>query len=975
MTASNLKWTPPAREGLDRYFALKLSPAELDGADPQELRADLQAHMEEEMARAGVHLVTLEDLRLALARMGETLPPPHKSPLPGATEIPSLPSPAPGAFLTSPGVPAPAAAAGPDEISTPSYPPPASTPPPTLTPALATATDAPPTQTPPPSAPPPAPAAPENPDWKCGAKKPWWYAPPPVSCKKPPIKGRHGVRHLTTYFVLGFLLPLFVFLFELCTRGSADVLFDPMPDLWHHLLVLTVPLAGWSFWRSARGKTSPRMERALPWLVGLALPAALWYAICYLPVAPIAVIGIIWFGIGLLPLSPLLATIILARARVQLLRHPAEGTARGLKWGFRLGVLAVLLVETPALITRVAVHRASDTGADAEVWASAARMVRRFGSESALLRICYQEKSPAGWVSSWINLASGSGESPWDESLTVSRDLYFRVTGTPFNDARPPFVWRPILGQPFAQGSRRRIDEARGGTEVAGRVTGLSLGDSRMDWHCEEASGLTWGEWTLTFQNATARPEEARCRIALPPGGFVSRVTLWVDGKPEEAAFSTVAKVRAAYQAVAVVERRDPVLVTQPDAGTILLQAFPVPARGQLKTRITITVPAGTGDRVWLPSLVERNFELPDSGTQPLWIQADRGTLALSADLHAQAAMEGTSPTLTAGLPWSKLSGNGTAFTWTHRSAPLVFCEDPLAPAESKIVVAKAGAPEVIQPGAIAWVIDSSGPLAAWKAAMTAAVKTLSPAGQSAVFLPGDTAAELKVLTNPDDFSPSFAGGRDNAPALAAALDWLRGKPSGCLIWLHGPQPGGPDARVSLEQILDRSPASPLLLDLPLIPGQNNFSRLLANAPRLRTLAVRHEGQDLAASIRAALTQRAPEFSVLPAGTAPPEGAVKTSDSLARWYARREAARLSLTNPAAASALAASHQIVSPWSGAVVLERASDYTKNGLTQSNAAVSQQVPVIPEPSGVALLLLSATHLLLRRRRPGRTTGNAF
>ncbi len=104
----------------------------------------------------------------------------------------------------------------------------------------------------------------------------------------------------------------------------------------------------------------------------------------------------------------------------------------------------------------------------------------------------------------------------------------------------------------------------------------------------------------------------------------------------------------------------------------------------------------------------------------------------------------------------------------------------------------------------------------------------------------------------------------------------------------------------------------------------------------------------------------------LPEASNPPEGAVKTNDSLARWFARTEASRLALTDPPAASALAAAHQIVSPWSGAVVLERADDYAKHGLQQSSASVSQQIPAIPEPSGVVLMMLSAVPFLLRRRR---------
>jgi hypothetical protein len=130
-------------------------------------------------------------------------------------------------------------------------------------------------------------------------------------------------------------------------------------------------------------------------------------------------------------------------------------------------------------------------------------------------------------------------------------------------------------------------------------------------------------------------------------------------------------------------------------------------------------------------------------------------------------------------------------------------------------------------------------------------------------------------------------------------------------------------------------------------------------------LPVRHEA-DLALSIRNAFQQRGGTFSTLPEGSTPPIGAVKTSDTLARWFARQEATRLGLKNPAAASAMATSHQIVSLWSGAVVLERTEDYKKHGLTQSTASVSQQIPVIPEPSGVLLLLLSTIPFLTRRHR---------
>jgi hypothetical protein len=92
---------------------------------------------------------------------------------------------------------------------------------------------------------------------------------------------------------------------------------------------------------------------------------------------------------------------------------------------------------------------------------------------------------------------------------------------------------------------------------------------------------------------------------------------------------------------------------------------------------------------------------------------------------------------------------------------------------------------------------------------------------------------------------------------------------------------------------------------------------------------------------------------------------VEVSDSVARWRAMLEAYRLAPGDPAAAGLLAAKHQVVTPWSGAVVLERAGDYKENGLEQSSGKVAQAMPIVPEPSS-ALLCASALLILTRRRR---------
>src|SRR6185369_17616494 len=146
-------------------------------------------------------------------------------------------------------------------------------------------------------------------------------------------------------------------------------------------------------------------------------------------------------------------------------------------------------------------------------------------------------------------------------SADQARQIYFRVTGRPFNSVPPPALYTR-LGRWNAMEEEFSWDEAVGGEAVAGRVKGLSLQSSRMDAVAEPDSATVYCEWTLEFKNVSSLDREARAQISLPPGGVVSRLTLWVNGEEREAAFSGRSHVREAYQQVAVVQRHDPVLVT-----------------------------------------------------------------------------------------------------------------------------------------------------------------------------------------------------------------------------------------------------------------------------------------------------------------------------------------------------------------------------------------------------------------------------
>jgi hypothetical protein len=90
-----------------------------------------------------------------------------------------------------------------------------------------------------------------------------------------------------------------------------------------------------------------------------------------------------------------------------------------------------------------------------------------------------------------------------------------------------------------------------------------------------------------------------------------------------------------------------------------------------------------------------------------------------------------------------------------------------------------------------------------------------------------------------------------------------------------------------------------------------------------------------------------------------------TDRHAARLWGREEIERLR-TTPASldtAIQLALQLQLVTPVSGAVVLERQEQYDRHGLKPVDAAT---VPTVPEPATAGLLALGAAWLAARRRR---------
>jgi hypothetical protein len=770
------------------------------------------------------------------------------------------------------------------------------------------------------------------------------------------------------------VLPLVALGVELSTRICAEALFDPLPTPLHVVLAAAVPLANLAALLALLRPPTPRVWRFVGFANGLAVGVAAYYTLIFLPLVPISVVFVIAYGLGLLSLSPLVNLVAglglwrALRARSPLPRRPWLRPGAG-AWGLLASFLVLLAVAAPGAITRFAlVGAAEGLGEDRT---RALRLLRSLGDRELLLRACYERSGEAGDL---VSMLFGSRRV----SPEAAREVYYRVTGDPFNSVPPPRL-ASVRGESLAD----FWDFEQGGAAVGGVLKGLSLAASRLDGSVDPDAALGYVEWTLELRNDAAVTREARAVVALPPGGVVTRATLWIAGEEREAAFGGRAAVRAAYEKVVRVQQRDPLLVTTAGPDRILVQCFPVPVGGTMKVRIGITTPllvetAGRA-RLLLPHFVERNFAVAPELRHALWVDSEAGLTALDdeataiiPDITARPALV-AKPVLVAersevastvrGLLDDSALARRSIVADRRADVMASWANDPLEPAFDVVESLEPVAQSRL--GSVVVVLDGSRALAA-EAEGLRRVLADRPGGRALeIVLAGDEIVDLEAG---DVRAGRFGGGTDNVAALVESWDRVAGERDALVVWVHGPQPVELGRADELMQRCARRPQGPRLVALAAAPGPNRVLDALDGCP-WATVAARRG--TLADDLRALLAGGTPSGATLvpwlervPAGTRR-DGAEKTSAHLVRLWAREEAERRAVMAPPerGPTDFAVRYSLVTPWSGAVVLETAQQYEAAGLTPGSP---QEVPTIPEPS-LVVLLVSAAALLALVARP--------
>lgn len=760
--------------------------------------------------------------------------------------------------------------------------------------------------------------------------------------------------------VAGVILPAIAITVEATTNLCAQMFVDPFPTTGHLLLVLLVPLAQLQVWFAIR-RHDPRRLALAGVLNIVSLAVTLFYSFVYLPLIPIAALTLL-IALGILLLAPFFALITALVMRKQLrqlaLTTPSPSfplTTKGLLIGLAATGAVIGLMELPPALTRYGLEMAvSDSP---QTRSDGIRFLRQYGSTDYLLRRCYDDHTGSLYVLS--EFLSSRRPIKSDEV----RDIYYRVTGEPFDAYSPPFRVgsRRLVENDFE--FERRID----GTTVNGIFKDLSLSSSTLSGSFDPDGGVGHLDWSLAFDNDSALAHEVRAEIQLPPGAVVSSMSETSGSTDVETQFtgrSTDAIVTEIHA-----NQRPRVLVSTAGRDRVLVQ-YPVPAFSRsASVRIGITVPlvlqSKEQARLILPHFNARNFHVPRSRKHRVVIES---THPLNSDL-------GLSVHTTAYNQGYQLWGDFSDMDLMQPETALRLSRTPTDhgiwsrnPFEVDGNIVKQSleerTPSFLR--RVVVVVDTSASMERTKASILSALSSLgSDIDVQLVLADGEwrntaTADGLDktyALLNQTE----FAGGADNAPALIKAWDLATGTPgNNAIVWIHSPQ------RASLQSIkplITRWESrfyGPLLYAVQTTPGSDEIEKKLDGIDEVKSVV---RLGSLRADLERLFSQLSGHTATLqfvrsvkhPTGDLQLEG-TETSDQLARLWANDEVSRiLSARDDSlreAATMLALRYQLVTHASGAVIQDFPKQFDNNDLQPQ---ATETFMVVHQPDFGSLLFL--------------------
>jgi len=384
-------------------------------------------------------------------------------------------------------------------------------------------------------------------------------------------------------FFFGVVLPILSLLLEL----SLHFMVDTLCTKWHILAFMIVPIAN-LITLLARPKQAGGLF-LVGVINGIAIAISLAYCVLFNRMLAGGIVLIFAFGLGFLLISPLtafIAAIFLGINQYSFARasgHRKSLLFGGLLSGITVGMFIMFLIESPVYYTKEMMKMTASE--DTALRIKGIRSLRQYGNKEVMLTECSNAHRPKGHLL-------------WEMALDIPKahQIYYRVTGT------------------IPSGHSGGLSYLMYHNFRESHISKLYLNNSQMEITAEPNTALAYAEWTLTFRNENTWDAEASTYIALPPDGVVSRLTLWVNGEEREAVITSRGNAQNAYNKVAS-SKKDPAVITGSGTDRVLLKCFPVPPHGEMKVRVGITAPlyleSASEGLFFLPSLNFHNFNIP----------------------------------------------------------------------------------------------------------------------------------------------------------------------------------------------------------------------------------------------------------------------------------------------------------------------------------------------------------------------------
>ncbi len=756
--------------------------------------------------------------------------------------------------------------------------------------------------------------------------------------------------------IYGVILPTLTILIELTTQLCADTFFDPLPTWQMTLLVMAVPAANFHLWYKLRSRST--ISNMALYCYGATFIISIIYALIMLPLIPLALIAIIYFGLGLLPLAPIFTAIYMGMATRNLsMVKPDFWRAFGS--GMGIGFALLFIADLPASATRIAIDMAND-GDDK----NAISIMRWVGSENDLLHLANGSTGRAGGIGSifltgkWgFNIWGFSNLTESQSEIITARILYYRVTGQAYNQSE-------AIQSLKSKDARWRWDNDQGGDVVGGYIDTLSLESSRIDGSISVENNVAYSEWTVEVANNGNRNAEARFTMVLPEGGVASRATLWINGEPREASIAGRAEVKAAYKKI-VTRQRDPLLVTTSGNGRLLVQAFPILSNDVMKFRVGFSAPlhiARDGSRsIAMPAIVEQNFRIKESLQHNIWMEGDvspkqngwSGTTIENGASRLKAQISDTE--LRSKRPRIMASKIASPIVMTaaidqNRKGPAIAIQQSIAKQSKE----KLNGLTILLDGSV----TNNEAAQALSNALDGIEENTSVgliiARDDPIIIeraPWSQMQKSKFVDAIDD--TDFVGGVDNIAALTTALENST-KNQETILWIHGPQPIiFPASTAALEQFLERNGSViPQLIRYQSVAGRSYVLQEKALFETAHEIAPSGDAKSDLQALLSDITSDQPRWEIERTET---NGTGPGSPHIIRlWAADKLANGAPYRDDARDEAIDLAHRlnIITPVSGAVVLETEQDYDENGLP---IPTSDEVPSVPEPHEWALIIL--------------------